>query len=139
MRLLPKKYIKTIALSLFFLFFGAYLGAELAIKFGIKYSKGLSDYYISSRITSIMRTTITIKKAEEKVLDEIIHDNAIFLRASFFQLAHLHKSGSYLDKDKKIIKSLKMAEKCINERKSVFNPSKDKQLNDALTYVSNIE
>ena len=104
---------------------GFYSGWNLAFWQKNRYSEALTEYYIQGRKTKLAMARRSIVRAEEQKCQEVIEQNAFFLRGGFLALVDLHKSGQYDEYEPSIRSSLKAAAEFINERKQLFSRSLD--------------
>ena len=106
------------------LLFGAYVGAELALRYSaskqVEYDQALEDHYIDSRIWTLATSVATLAKAQKGKIDGIISDHQLMLRGAFLALVDLHKTGYYERKDEEIRKRLKKAKDFMAEQPDLF-------------------
>lgn len=67
------------------LLFGAYVGAELALRYSaskqVEYDQALEDHYIDSRIWTLATSVATLAKAQKGKIDGIISDHQLLSTA----------------------------------------------------------
>jgi len=103
---------------------GALAGGELALRYAteqkLEYDQMLQDHFVESRIWDIATALLTLRKAENGNIEDVLSDNQMFLRGAFLTLVEIHKTGDYSVKNPDMVKSLTQAKQYMAERPEEF-------------------
>ena len=103
---------------------GALAGGQLALGYAtkqkFKYDQMLEDHFVESRIWDIATALLTLRKAENGNIEDVLSDNQMFLRGAFLTLVEIHKTGDYSVKNPDMVKSLTQAKQYMAERPEEF-------------------